>query len=102
MFTPGQIALRFKLRKRCGLKPRVRVGAVQILRVEDLGALGVIAEVRSADRDRRFAVEKIEQETEFLNVKELIPLSWLENLRWAGMPSVARERGTARGKSAAH
>lgn len=79
MILPGTIALRFETRKTCSGRLAVRIRAVLVAAVVDLGPLGIFAEIRTGQKDRRIFARRHEAETIAVDIRELIPLAWLES-----------------------
>lgn len=82
MIAPNSIAFRLeKCRRRSPEAPGCRLRAVLVKQVEHLGAMGSFALVDEIRRDtRRPWTQAHRAEPVVCDVRELLPLSYLENL----------------------
>ena len=80
MISPGTVALRFETRQTPAGRLAVKVRAVFVEKILDLGAVGQFALVKTGERDRRFFARKHEADSEAVDLRELLPLAWLESL----------------------
>jgi len=58
-------------------RSRVKCRAVFVAAVVDLGTLGTFATIKSGRKDSRLFHRRHEAEPETVDVRELLPLSWL-------------------------
>lgn len=80
MIAPGTVALRFETRKTLSGRRAVRCYAVLVAAVIDLGPLGMFAQIREGRQDRRVFARRHEAEPATVDLRELLPLAWLESL----------------------